>query len=239
MSSELFPHEFAADASWREERGGLNSHQTAELLHQFADGNDAALGQLVEQETPWLLARMDRRVPQYLKRRVGASDIVQATAIDLLAVRQRFENRGVNAFRNMLARMADLNLAKAIEFERAQKRDLGRELHNGSPRSAQSHRLLTALAADEATPSEWLINEELSQVVELSFRFLSESDQEMLRMREAEGLDYEQISTQLGIDPATTRRRYSRAIERLRKLVGTALRKRGESPEAPPTRPQD
>lgn len=238
MSSASLPNESAADASWREEHGALNSHETSELLYQFADGDDEALGQLVEQETPWLLARMDHRVPGYLKRRVGASDIVQATVIDLVTVRERFEHRGVTAFRKMLARMADLNLAKAIEFERAQKRDLGREFRNGSSR-AQSQRLLTALAAEEATPSEWLIHQELSQIVELSFGFLSESDQEVLRLRDAEGLGYEQISTQLRLDPATTRRRYSRAIERLRKLVGTALRKRGEVAESPQTPAED
>ena len=105
---------------------------SVELLRRFADGDESALEHLIEVEGARLLPYIERRLPAFLRRRVGASDILQNTVVDLLDVRERFEDRGVPAFRKMLNVMADLAIARAIERERAQKRDVGKDRGPGT-----------------------------------------------------------------------------------------------------------
>lgn len=200
--------------------------ESVALLSRFARGDDSALGRLVEEEAPWLLARMRKRLPAHLQQRVGASDIVQATAIDLIAVRDRFENRGVHAFRKMLARIADLNLAKVLEREHAQKRDAARDRRGLQLGAAESARLFTMIAAEQTTPSEVMMRAERVQLLEQCYRFLSQPDQQILRCVDFDGMEYSAVAQQLGVGVDTARRRHSRAVQRLRRLVERANAKK-------------
>jgi len=87
---------------------------SVELLRRFAEGDEAALERLVVKEGARLLPYIERRLPAWLRRRVGASDILQNTIVDLLDVREQFEDRGIPAFRRLLNVMAELALARAI-----------------------------------------------------------------------------------------------------------------------------
>ncbi|MCA8959391.1 MAG: hypothetical protein KDC38_02710, partial [Planctomycetes bacterium] len=122
-------------------------------MSRFAAGDDAAFARLVERETPRLIDRVERRLPAALRARIGASDIVQHTAVELISLRKKFENRGVDAFRGFMNTLADFNLARAIERERAQKRNVDREVRPSSSTDSQSESPWPEVPAESTSPS--------------------------------------------------------------------------------------
>ena len=191
-----------------------------ELLSAFAEGDDSALGKLVENESPRLLKRIEARIPEHLRRRVGASDILQLTVVDLISVRQRFENQGVPAFRKMLARMADLTLARALQREHAKKRDLARERRPPPGFVAESRPdTLAGLEGQKSTPSKEFVRQESAAVMKRGFARLSPQDQEIIRLVDYEEVEWDRVTEILGINRKAAQKRHSRAIARLRELV--------------------
>lgn len=209
-----------------EEGPAADGSVSDELLRQFAAGDPAALGRLVERETPWLLKRLQRKLPARLRQRLGASDVVQATALDLLAVRDRFENRGVRAFRRMLAVIADQNLARVIEREFTQKRNAGCEVAAGAGGSC-SEPMLERVAGHGPSPSENLMRLERSELLSECFRFLSEPYRDMIKRIDFEEQSYEDVARTLAITVEAARKRHSRGLEQLRRLLDRAERSVG------------
>jgi RNA polymerase sigma factor (sigma-70 family) len=192
-----------------------------ELLSRFARGDDSALGELVERESPRILARLRRRFPRQLNGRFGASDILQLTAVDLVRIRGDFENQGVGAFREMVATIADRTMAGAIERERALKRDPGREVH-AAPTGNQSEAaggLERFGAVDSRTPSRDREHTEAVRQVDECLRHLPEGDREVLLLVDYEELSLAEAAEQLGLSISATQKRHTRAFARLRDTV--------------------
>jgi RNA polymerase sigma-70 factor (ECF subfamily) len=57
---------------------------------------------------------------------------------------------------------------------------------------------------------------------------LPDADREVLLLRHADGLPFAEIGALLGIDPATVRKRFGRALIRLQKILAAAGLLRGE-----------
>lgn len=192
-----------------------------DLLHRFVGGDDSALAELVERESPRLLRRIRERLPSGLRRRVGESDILQLTAIDLLAIRDRFEDRGLPAFRRLLDTIADINIARAVEREGAAKRNFRAERSPvRTPDSLSSPPdPLDGIPGSVSSPSAPLRREERAARLEACLAELGDADREAIRLIDGVELSYEEAARSLGISPDTLRRRHSRAIARLRTLL--------------------
>ena len=193
---------------------------SVELLRLFAEGDEDALDRLVEKEGARLLPYIERRLPAFLRRRMGASDILQNTVVDLLDVRERFEDRGVPAFRKMLNVMADLAIARAIERERAQKRDVGKDRGPGTLAGGTgSQDGLARLVGSGPTPSAEVRGQEDRARLAEALTELSEDEREILRLIDAEQIGYREASERLGISEPAARKRHSRTLQRLRALL--------------------
>ena len=193
---------------------------SVELLRKFTEGEEAALERLIEKEGQRLLPYIERKLPAFLRRRMGASDILQNTVVDLLGVRERFEDRGIPAFRKMLRVMADLSIARAIERERAQKRDVGRDRGPGTLAGGTgSQDGLQRLPGDGATPSREIRKQESHEALARAFAELTTEEQEILTLIDYRDQSYAQVSQKLGITEAAARKRHSRAVARLREIL--------------------
>src|SRR5262249_57554204 len=69
------------------------------------------------------------------------------------------------------------------------------------------------------SPSQQLEARELAERVSRAVAGLAEADREILLMRHAEELPYEEIACLLEIEPAAARKRYGRALIRLQKVL--------------------
>lgn len=193
--------------------------ESSHLLTRFANGDDSALGRLVDRESPRLMRRLEQQIPHNLRRRIGASDIVQMTAIDLLRVRDRFENHGVPAFRKMLSTMANFILARALERERAKKRDVQRERRISVQDSTAAEDLIDRIASERSTPSQVVSKRETRDQVRACFETLPPADREAILLIDYEGRSHADAAVHAGISETAFRKRHSRAVARLRERM--------------------
>jgi RNA polymerase sigma-70 factor (ECF subfamily) len=73
--------------------------------------------------------------------------------------------------------------------------------------------------AGGSTPSQRLAQREYEERVRQAVAGLPEADREILLMRNVEGLTHQEVGCLLGITHAAARKRYGRALLRLRKLL--------------------
>jgi RNA polymerase sigma-70 factor (ECF subfamily) len=70
-----------------------------------------------------------------------------------------------------------------------------------------------------SSPSRQLDRRDLARRVRQALAELGEQDREVLLMRNVDGLPYREIACMLDAEPAAVRKRYGRALLRLRKLL--------------------
>lgn len=200
------------------------------LLARFAAGDDTALGEIVEREGPRLRERIAARLPAKYRARLGASDVVQLTALELVSLRHRFENLGPEAFRAYLDQVADYSLLKAIERERAMKRSVERESRPTSSPEPAAGPGLDGLAGDHSTPSHVVQRREGAAWLQRAFAQLAAADQEIIVLIDYEDVSFPEAAAALGVREDAARQRHHRAVKRLR----DELRRLGidESPAA-------
>lgn len=191
------------------------------LIHRFAGGDDSALRELLEREEHGLRRHLEERTPPHVLRRLGVSDIFQRTSIELLTVRKKFKNRGKKAFRRLLRVIADRVLAKALEFEHAKRRDVLRQVTPGRPSSGLADPA-DRVAADRPSPSELAV--QLEKIAELKkcFAGLGPGEQKIIHLIEYEQLSYEDAAVRLELSYDAVRKRYGRAMDKLKSLARRA-----------------
>ena len=144
-----------------------------------------------------------------LRRAMDSQDLVQATLASVLGELETAEFRDA-AHRRGYLRRAMHNRARA----------LGRD----ADRPRQSNVNLDAQAGREPPPSAAAREDEQGRVLNELLAGLREADIEVLRLVHVERRSYEQVAEALGVRTATARKRYSRAIARLRELAGEGPR---------------
>ena len=195
--------------------------RSAELLSRFARGDDEALGELVDRETPRILRRVRARMPRDLNARLGASDILQLTAADLVRLRGRFENLGVAAFREMVATITDRRMAQAIRSERRDKRTPAKEVRVRPADSGDSacNPYDQLGAVDSHTPSRIHGRSETVEKLRACVARLSEPDRTVLQLLDYDELSCAEAAQCLSISISAVQQRHSRAIARLATLM--------------------
>jgi RNA polymerase sigma-70 factor (ECF subfamily) len=98
----------------------------------------------------------------------------------------------------------------------AARRSVQREVPIPEESSLQ---LAYQLLARSPSPSQRLLRRELAQQVRQALAELSETDREILLMRNLEALSNQEVAQVLQIDPVAASQRYGRALLRLRKLL--------------------
>jgi RNA polymerase sigma-70 factor (ECF subfamily) len=118
------------------------------------------------------------------------------------------------------------------EHQRAKRRDVRREVearHGSAGPHASSVVLAEKLAAQKLSPSEAAAASERRQALAEAIERLDAIDREVLALRAFEMLSNSEAAQVLGIQPATARQRYWRALRRLKVLL--ADRSKGEEVE--------
>lgn len=188
----------------------MNSSKTDQLLRSIADGDERALEQLLAEHRDYLRRLLDARMEPGLRQRVDPSDIIQEA---LLVASRRIDDyvdRRPTSFRLWLRRKTLERLSEARRKHFAKKRAIARE----SPlNDASSMAIARHLLADR--PSVVAMRQELGDQVREAMLTLSESDREVLILRNAEHLTNTEVAQLLEIDQKTASKRYGRAILKL------------------------
>ena len=195
-----------------------DSAETQRLLKGVRDGDDQAFDQLFARHRQYLRQVVAWRIDPRLQPRVDPSDIVQEIQIHAARGLASYLQDAPLPFRLWLRQIAQDRLLMARrEHVDAAKRSVLREL----PLPDGSSQLLgQQLLSREASPSQHLARHEMARRVRRAIAQLPETDGEILILMNFEGLTSEEAALVLGMKPATVRRRYGRALVKLKGILG-------------------
>jgi RNA polymerase sigma-70 factor (ECF subfamily) len=194
-----------------------DSAETRRFLDEVRSGDDSAFDRLFARHRPGLRRFVALRLDPRVQARLDPSDIVQETQLEAYRRMDDFLRRRPMAFRVWLRKTAYERLLKLRRYHvDAAQRSVSREL--GLP--DQSSLLLARPFLDrQSSPSQHLARGDLVRRVREALAELSETDRQVLLMRNVDELSYREIGCILDLDPAAARKRYGRALLRLRKLL--------------------
>lgn len=194
-----------------------DSADTEKLLGQARAGDGEALEALFARYRAELWEFVALRLDPRLRARVDASDVVQETQLDVFRRLADFLERRPMPFRLWLRKTAYERLLKIRrQHIDVARRTLRREVALPDHSSFQ---LVQQLLAPGSTPSQHLNKRETARRVRQALARLSDTDREVLLMRNTEGLSNQEVAHILGIEPAAASQRFGRALLRLRKLL--------------------
>ena len=187
--------------------------ETDELLEAVRRGERQALDRLLSRHRDELRAFVELRLDPRLAARVDPSDVVQDAQVAMVRRLDDFLQRRPMPFRLW---------ARKTAYERLldlHKRHLQRARRSVRREAALPERssllLVRPLLHPGSTPSQRLEARELAERVSQIVGQLSEADREILLLRHAEGMRFEEIACLLEIEPAAARKRFGRALIRL------------------------
>jgi RNA polymerase sigma-70 factor, ECF subfamily len=181
-----------------------------ELLQRARQGSSEALGQLLNDFRFYLLQLALEEVEPELRVKDAPSDLMQKSFLEASQGFAQFAGATVEEFKGWLRNILRHNVHDARERYQAAKRDLSREVGTAGE---------LAQAATEPSPSNVAIEREQAAALSAGLAQLSPANQELLRLRHAEGHTFAMIAKKLGVTEEAARKRWARAVEELRMLV--------------------
>lgn len=194
-----------------------DSAETDGLLEAIRGGDPQALDRLLARHRDELRAFVEVQLDPRLAARVDPSDVVQEAQMEVVRRMDDFLKRRPMPFRlwarkTAYERLLDLHKHHVKRTKRSVKREV--------PLPARSSLLLVQpLLRGGSTPSQRLEARELAERVALVVAELSDRDREILLLRHAEKMPFEEIACLLDIDAATARKRFGRALIRLQQRL--------------------
>jgi RNA polymerase sigma-70 factor (ECF subfamily) len=194
-----------------------DSADTSALLDKVCAGDAAAREELLQRHRPELRAFIEYHFDLRLRARLDPSDVVQETQLEMVRRMEDFLAKRPMPFRLWLRKKAmdRLRNLRRDHLERA-RRSVARE-ERLPDRSSML--LARPLLARGSSPSRQVQAKELAERVSRAVAQLSEADREILLLRHAEDLPFEEIACLLDIEPAAGRKRFGRALIRLQTVL--------------------
>lgn len=185
---------------------------TRSLLRRLHEEDPDALPQLLERDLEWIEAQVRRRLGEQLRQKAETMDFVQEAVVGALRHGPRFVVSDQDQFRALMVRIVENALRKQHRFHKQQRRDVARQ----EPLPSES---IVDLDGSRATPSKAASDAEHRAWVQLGIELLDESDREVVRLRQWEGLSFAAVGEAIGVGEDAARMRFQRALARLAKIV--------------------
>jgi RNA polymerase sigma-70 factor (ECF subfamily) len=194
-----------------------DSAETDGLLEAIRQGERQALDRLLTRHRDELRSFVELRLDPRLAARVDPSDVVQEAQVEMVRRLDDFLARRPMPFRlwarkTAYERLLDLHKHHIQRARRSVRREAALP-------DRSSLLLVRPLLREGSTPSRRLEARELADRVALVVGELSASDREILLLRHAEGMPFEEIACLLEIEPAAARKRFGRALIRLQRRL--------------------
>lgn len=190
-----------------------DSAKTRALLERVAQHDADALDELLARHRAGLREFIEIHLDPQLRARVDPSDVVQDTQMELVRRMEDFLAQRPMPFRLWMRKKAYerlLNLRR--DHLLRERRSVRREV---ALPDRSSLALARPLLANQPTPSQEAEARELAERISRAVAQLSDADREILLLRHAEDLPFEEIALFLDLAPAAARKRFGRALIRL------------------------
>lgn len=193
------------------------------LLEADEAGRPEVLGRLLDRHRNRLLRMVQMRLHPQVRTRVDASDVIQEAYLEIAERVGDYVADPKMPFFLWARRIAGDRLLKAHRFHLdAKRRDVRRQAAPQRPMpDVTAIALVDQLAGARTSPSVGAVRAELRERIAVMLDELSDIDREVLCMRHFEELSNEEVAQELGLSKHAASKRYIRALQRLRDLVGT------------------
>lgn len=189
----------------------VNSSSLEALVACARDGDQNALGSLLEEYREYLRVLARAQVGRELQVRLDPSDLVQETLLEAHRDYQQFLGTTEAELTVWLRRILVRNLSDQLKHHHSQKRDFQRE----QPLAELVEQAHEALAAPLSTPSAYASRREQAVLLAGALAELPEDYREVVRMRHLEGRSFEEVAAVMGRSSGAVRMLWMRALERL------------------------
>tara|TARA_R110002049_G_scaffold4601_5_gene32253 strand:+ start:354891 stop:355604 length:714 start_codon:yes stop_codon:yes gene_type:complete len=197
---------------------------TTELVVASKQGDNEALGRLLEQYRGYLLMLAHRYLSERLRRRIDPSDIVQLTYLEAKRDLPAFRGETPAEFAGWLRGMLKNNVATAVTRHiTTQKRSIKREVRadGGQEDDSAGGGWIGQLPGSTTSPSGVAIRAEAVVALFNALHQLPETQAEALRLRYMEGLPLAQIVERMGKSDTAVAGLLKRGLQKLRTVLNT------------------
>ena len=194
-----------------------DSSATRALLDDIRRGDARALEALLQRYRSELRDFIESHFDPRLRARVDPSDVVQDTQMEVVRRMDDFLAHPPMPFRLWLRKKA---IDRLLNLRRDHLTRARRSVAREQVFPDRSSLLLARpLLARGPSPSQQLQAREFAERVSRAVARLAPIDREILLLRHAEDLPFEEIGCLLDIEPAAARKRFGRALIRLQKVL--------------------
>jgi RNA polymerase sigma-70 factor (ECF subfamily) len=183
-------------------------------------GDERALNELCTRYRPFLQTIATMKVGRALEQRVGASDIVQETEIEMVRGIQGFRGSTEPELSAWLKQMLRRNIADKVRDNRAGIRDLRREQNIDGGTASASLTWMQPLAREDS-PSTFVMNGETALRFAAALQALPTIQADVLRMRYMEGMKLNEIAVAVDKSTGAVAGLLRRGQEALREKIGS------------------
>jgi len=195
---------------------------TTQLVVASKEGDNTALGQLLEQYRGYLLMLAHRNLSEQLRRRVDPLDIVQVTFLEAKRDLGAFRGNSPGEFAAWLRGMLKNNVATAVtRHVMTQKRSVRREV-NADARAGNDSAgapWIAQLPGSTTSPSGIVIRAEAAVALLEALHELPETQAEAIRLRYMEGLSLATIVERMGKSDTAVAGLLKRGLQKLRTII--------------------
>lgn len=193
---------------------------TEELLARARCGDPSAVEQLLARHRQRLRRMIVVRMDERLSARIDPSDVVQEALIVAAKKLPAYLCKPAVSFYPWLRRIAWERLLDAHRRHlQAGRRSVSREEPPGLS-DTSAIELADRLVAGGTNPLARLLRDELCARVQAILARLADGDREILLLRHLEQLTSAESAEVLGIGQEAAKKRYLRAVQRFRRLLG-------------------
>jgi RNA polymerase sigma-70 factor (ECF subfamily) len=196
-----------------------SDHDTTELLDRIRRGDPTATGELLGRFRPRLRRMVAARMDDRVAPRVDPSDVVQEA---LVVAHERLSEYLKQADSPFYPWLRQIGWDRLVEAHRrhihADKRSVRREVSMQLSEASAVH-LAQQMAASPSSPSRQLARKELRGRIRAILGELPAFDREILILKHLEELTNSECAAVLGITVVAVKKRYLRALGRVRNLM--------------------
>jgi RNA polymerase sigma-70 factor (ECF subfamily) len=194
----------------------INGHELPDtLLPKARDGDVTALGRLLELYRNYLRLMARSLIRGTLATRLDPSDLVQETYLEAHRDWGQFAGGSEGQLVAWLRQILVRNLADQVKYHQALGRDCQRQESLETLLERSALHLEHALGANVSTPSAVAVRREQAVLVADAIARLPADYREVILLRHAEHLRFEEVAQRLNRSPGATRMLWVRALEKL------------------------
>jgi RNA polymerase sigma-70 factor, ECF subfamily len=193
------------------------------LVERARTGDREAVNALFTQHHSRLLRMVEMRLDARLRGRIEAADVVQEGFVDVVRRLDEYLKQPAIPLFLWLRLIVGERLAQLYRYHLgAQVRDASREvaLYQGAMPEASTTELAAQLLGKKTSPSQAVMRAERVLRVQDALNKLDSKDREIISLRHFEQLTAAEAGQVIGITESAAARRYLRAMQRLKELLG-------------------